>query len=261
MVQKEASMLYQVIEYIDGNIVNITKVWEDKLSDHITDLQDKGYTKGYTANEVYIAEQTYNKMKEHELVTKPNWFYKFNMNGKEKKEVGIIDDNEFFKMWGSQNTYGIYFNAAKEWAFFVTGEDLDDIIYEEVGPSQRQAKAKLDAFICRYHLDNIANNLSCDSEYYKNMLVDYLSKFGWEQFEDELSLLQKNPAVMIELIYFIIFNKFVTEENMYVTNGYNAKKISDETTLNVLESFNYLIYINENPGNAILSLNTHYKRK
>ena len=25
MVQKDASMLYQVIEYIDGNIVNITK--------------------------------------------------------------------------------------------------------------------------------------------------------------------------------------------------------------------------------------------
>lgn len=261
MVNRDSSMLYVVTEYVDGNIINVTKVWEDKLSDHIDMLQNKGYTKGYTELEVHTAEQTYNRMKENQLEVRPNWFYKLTVKNKEKNPVGIIEDNEFFKMWGSQNSYGIYMNSSREWVFFITGEELDDIIYEEIGPSQRQAKEKLDDFVCRYHLDTIANNLSDDANYYNNTIVDFLSKLGWKEFDNQFSLLQKNPAVTVEFIYFILFNKFATDKNAYSTNGYTAKRIIYESTLDILGSFNYLIYIDDNPGDAILSLNTHYKRK
>ena len=72
-----------------------------------------------------------------------------------------------------------------------------------------------------------------------------------KQAEDNFEKLKGCLNLMMEFKYFIVEKKFLDSKYAFEYKGYTAEKIFNETSLNVLGAFNYMLYLWNEPTQAL----------
>ena len=88
----------------------------------------------------------------------------------------------------------------------------------------------------------------------KNHVYDYFhtnfQMTDWE-FNQTWKNLIKNFRVLNEVKYYSLTGNFVPAADAYWAYGYTAEELFNNTKLNVIGAYNYLIYLCENPDEAL----------
>ena len=75
-----------------------------------------------------------------------------------------------------------------------------------------------------------------------------------QQANNAWDYLKKDMHVLFEFKYYVVNGYFVPEKYCYNIEGYSAEKIYNETKLTPLGAYNYLIYLRDNPDEALANL-------
>lgn len=79
-----------------------------------------------------------------------------------------------------------------------------------------------------------------------NYLINNLNKSN-QRAEDIYNKLSKHDDILKEFYEWVISGQF---KNFVVVEGYTAQRLFNETRLEPLGAYNYLIYLRENPQEA-----------
>ena len=79
--------------------------------------------------------------------------------------------------------------------------------------------------------------------------------------EDAWEYLLYDFHVLNEVKYFALNNKFVPEDDCYRVEGYSAQEIYEKTYLTEIGAYNYLIYLDKHPEQALKDLKNGLPRK
>lgn len=92
----------------------------------------------------------------------------------------------------------------------------------------------------------------------------YLEKeysYNDTQVKEAIDYLMQVEAVAFEFVYYLEHGSFVPELFAYSYKGYSAKKIWEEFELTIFASFNYMIFFETSPREAMAYLKKGMPRK
>lgn len=98
----------------------------------------------------------------------------------------------------------------------------------------------------------------------KSYVCDFLQKkysISKSDVEDTWKYLLHDFRILNEVKYFVLTNKFVSEKHCVKIRGYSAQDIYKKTYLTEIGAFNYLIYLENHPEQALKSLKNGLPRK
>lgn len=98
----------------------------------------------------------------------------------------------------------------------------------------------------------------------KSYVCDFLQKkydISKSDAEDTWNYLLYDFNVLNEVKYFTLNNKFVPEDDCYKAHGYSAQDIYEKTYLTEIGAYNYLIYLEKHPKQALNDLKNGLPRK
>lgn len=79
--------------------------------------------------------------------------------------------------------------------------------------------------------------------------------------EDTWAYLLQDFRILNEVKYFALNNKFVPEKHCVKIRGYSAQDIYEKTYLTEIGAYNYLIYLEKKPEQALENLRKELARK
>lgn len=82
-----------------------------------------------------------------------------------------------------------------------------------------------------------------------------------QQADDAWGYLAKDQRVLVEFKHYIATGSFVPASHCYKVQGYSAEQLCRTTCLTPLGAFNYLIYLQERPEEALANLNAGLPRR
>lgn len=92
-------------------------------------------------------------------------------------------------------------------------------------------------------------------QYFKNLLVSYITgNVGSNRLDAKIKELTRHSDIYEELINYILAGEQFDETMSLVVEGYTAKQLTNETILTPLGAFNYLVYLREEPQEALADL-------
>ena len=240
--------------YHDGVLVNSTKKWDgDDLDSYIDYIKEHGYEKAYEESEVLEAKQEYENLLKHQLIKHVNDFYSLTFLGIKKECVNLVDKT-FFNQFNKNNKFGYYKENDGSCVFFVTDEN-GKIIFSQINDNERKNQAFVKEFLCKQHLINIWETLIKDPDPYKEIFAKYLlNTYGIDEWESKWDYFSKHIMVLVELLYIIMFNKFVYKDYAVVAENYTANDLCVRTNMDIFESYRYLVFLIENPTDALKNL-------
>lgn len=98
--------------------------------------------------------------------------------------------------------------------------------------------------------------------FFKELLGTYIAgKVGAKGLDGKIKELSRYPDVFEEFINYILDGEIFSEHKGLVVEGYTAKRLTDETILTPLGAFNYLIYLKEEPKEALADLKAKLPRR
>lgn len=89
-----------------------------------------------------------------------------------------------------------------------------------------------------------------------SLIRDYLltfDKYNEDRIMEIIEKLKKYGDIFFEFYDFVLYENFPTEDGIEV-EGYTAEKLYNTTMLNPLGAYNYLIYLRDNPEEALVYL-------
>ena len=98
-----------------------------------------------------------------------------------------------------------------------------------------------------YNSQYITNDVIQTSKAY---VCDFLRKkynISKSDAEDTWNYLVYDFHVLNEIKYFALNNKFVPNDGCYKVEGYSAQDIADKLSLNIVDSYRYLINLEKDP--------------
>ena len=98
----------------------------------------------------------------------------------------------------------------------------------------------------------------------KSYVCDFLQKkynISKSDAEDTWNYLTYDFHVLNEAKYFALNNKFVPEGDCYRVEGYSAQDIYENTYLTEIGAYNYLIYLDKHPEQALKDLKNGLPQK
>ncbi len=100
------------------------------------------------------------------------------------------------------------------------------------------------------------------SKFAENSILDYLKSTGLNEKRalDSLTSLKKHEDIMMEFYDYIILEGFQGKRKIQVCN-YTAQQLFENYELSVLGAFNYLIYLREEPEEALADLKKGLPRR
>ena len=88
----------------------------------------------------------------------------------------------------------------------------------------------------------------------KNDVIGFICKeytISREEAEECWDYLKKNIKVLFEYKYYVYHKAFVPSERCYMIDGFTAEKLWSDTTLEILNCFNFLIRYEDAPDHAM----------
>lgn len=91
--------------------------------------------------------------------------------------------------------------------------------------------------------------------YFANILRNYIaSNVNDNVLEKMINKIIRYEDIFKEFVNYILAGENFEKENPLVVEGYTAEKLCNKTILNPLGAYNYLIYLRENPKEALANL-------
>lgn len=164
----------------------------------------------------------------------------------------------------SQYYDGIY-KKGNKWIVYSVGERNDVVILYE--GNERHAYQYMDDILFLDIRDSGFVNQSITEgviQTSKAYVCDFLQKkYNISKFdaEDIWNYLLYDFHVLNEVKYFALNNKFVPKDDCYRVDGYSAQDIYENTYLTEIDAYNYLIYLEKHPEQALKDLKNGLQRK
>ena len=246
----EAGSFRYIIElYHDGILIDSQKKWMgDELDKYINELKQSGYEKAYSETDVMNAKARYEYLLARSLVKTNDCFYDLYFLGIKKQYLGFVDIHTF--AIDIANAYG-YYREDDKYVIFVTDADGEIICHQSVN-TERKLQNSMRDFLSKHHIVHLERQWRKEQDKYKQIFADYLmDNFNIEEWESKWDYFVKQPTILIELLYFMMYNRFVSDKCAYESNNYTVKKICQNTVMDVFESFRFMVLLIENPDEAL----------
>ena len=150
----------------------------------------------------------------------------------------------FFYKVGDRNTFSVLYTGTEENVF----QKLYDDLFGQMD---------LEGYITKSISDKVIET----SYHY---VCDFLQKkynISKSEAENIWKHLSYDFNVLNEVKYFALNNKFVPEDDCYRVEGYSAQDIYEKTYLTEIGAYNYLIYLDKHPEQALKDLKNGLSRK
>lgn len=152
------------------------------------------------------------------------------------------------------------------WIIYEVGDRNNvDIMYEELSESKIFDEFYQEVLERLHNLGYVTANISkqviqTSEEYVCNFLQKKysISKFDAKDIWNDLKY---DFRVLNEVKYFALNAKFVPSDDCYKVEGYSAQDIYEKTYLTEIGAYNYLIYLEEDPEQALTDLKNGLPRK
>ena len=239
------SFRYSIELYHDGHLINVTKKWSgDEFDDYMDIVRKEGYTRANTEAEIQEAKEYYENIKENQLQKINDNFYTLTYNGQEKECVHLVDES-FLNQFNNKNKFG-YYKKNDECVFFITDAE-GKCEFSQNSLNERMNKKFVDEFLCAQHIKFIKEDFENHKEKYKKIFKEYIGyNFESENVEDKWEYFNQNKDVLVEFLYFIMYNRFVVFEQSINYHNSNALSLCQETDRNVLNAYGHLVYLSLN---------------
>ena len=141
----------------------------------------------------------------------------------------------------------------KKYIRFDGGEIVEDILQVEI--TNEETERILNKEITMEGVVNYYDNQGlCSKDTLRYSLIrDYLltfDKYNEDRIIEIIEKLKKYGDIFFEFYDFVLYENFPTEDGIEV-EGYTAEKLCNTTMLNPLGAYNYLIYLRDNPEEAL----------
>ena len=119
---------------------------------------------------------------------------------------------------------------------------------------------------CRIYLEFCSNYTSAiynlmektdleTGRYFRNILASYMEgRVSSKMTEDNIKELARHADIYEELINYLLAGEKFNETTPLAVEGYTAEQLTNSTILNPLGAFNYLVYLREEPEEALADL-------
>ena len=185
--------------------------------------------------------------------------------GVKKDFKGKVDKTTFFSVPGLViNTFGYYRNDDGTWTVFVTDNERGIETKRRKLSTEKAAIEHLIELCDSQNFAHYSNTVMENFEDKEPIIIEYIkSEYGYSDTKARktLNYLLQVKAIAFEFLHFIENGSFVPNRYASVFFGYTAKKISTETDLTVLGAFNYMVFLKQNPNEALLNLEKGLPRK
>ena len=109
------------------------------------------------------------------------------------------------------------------------------------------------------HMDKTATETK---KYFHHLLGTYITRsVGANGLDGKIKELTRYSDIFEEFINFILAGEKFNESSNVIVEGYTAKRLADETILTPLGAFNFLIYLREEPKEALADLKAKLPRR
>ena len=160
---------------------------------------------------------------------------------------------------------GLY-KKDKEWLIYeVEDRNNVDIMYEELSENKIFEEFYQEVLERLHSLGYVTMHISkrviqTSKKYVCNFLQKKynISKFDAKDIWNDLKY---DFHVLNEVKYFALNDKFVSSNDCYRVEGYSARDIYEKTYLTEIGAYNYLIYLREDPEQALKDLKNGLPRK
>lgn len=107
------------------------------------------------------------------------------------------------------------------------------------------------------------DNVSCSSEkFFIGILEEYITRnYDAKNVERHIKELTRYDDILEEFVNYILNDQKFIEPPLAVVEGYSAKQLCSETILSPLGAFNYLVYLKEEPNEALADLKAKLPRR
>ena len=144
----------------------------------------------------------------------------------------------------------------KKYIRFDGGEIAEAILQVEI--TNEETERILNKEITMESVVNYYDNQGlCSKDTLRYSLIrDYLltfDKYNEDRIMETIEKLKKYGDIFFEFYDFVLYENFPTEDRIEV-EGYTAEKLYNTTMLNPLGAYNYLIYLRDNPEEALAYL-------
>lgn len=151
---------------------------------------------------------------------------------------------------------------SKKYIRFAAGE-IAEMLYQVPVTPDEATKVRLG----EYSMADVVNSYSNQGKLKPDVLIDNLIRDYLEQntkYSDKrknkiIEGLRKHGDIFYEFYYYVLTGKF--EEKGVTVEGFDAKTLHEKYPLSVLGAYNYLIYLREDPENALRDLKNGLPRK
>lgn len=182
--------------------------------------------------------------------------------GEKKEFCGKVDPAAFFEVPGLvTNRFGYYENQDGTWTVFVTDDERG---MEITGRRCRTEEDAIAAVLSLAESNNIAHlsRVVTDTlEEKKPAMAAYLQQeWGCSslQARDVVNYLCQVPDIAFEFYYHMEFKDFLPDKYACCFSGFTAKQLYTETSLPLPETFQYMVYLNRRPEEALRELNSKF---
>lgn len=186
-------------------------------------------------------------------------------HGVKKDFKGKVDRATFFSVPGLViNTFGYYRNDDGTWTVFVTDDERGIETKRRKLSTEKAAIEYLIEFCGSQNFAHYSNTVMENFKDKEPIIIEYIkSEYGYSDTKARkaLNYLLQVKAIAFEFLHFIENGSFVPDRFASVFFGYTAKRISTETDLTVLGAFNYMVFLKQNPNEALSNLEKGLPRK
>ena len=143
----------------------------------------------------------------------------------------------------------------KTYIRFAAGE-IAEILYQVPITSEEKEKVISGEYLMAEVVNSYSNKGELNpEELMDNLIKDYLeynTDFSNERKNKIIKKLRKYGDIFYEFYHYALKERI--EEEGVVIEGYSAKRLNAEYPLSILGAYNYLIYLREDPKNALKDL-------
>lgn len=178
--------------------------------------------------------------------------------GVKKDFRGNVDKSTFFSTPGLIiNTFGYYRNDDETWVVFVTDDERGIEIKRKKLSTEEEAIEYLVELCDSQNFAHYSSTVIENFEEKEPIIIEHLkTKYSYSDAKAHKALdyLLQVKIIAFEYFYFIEKGEYVPDKYASVFSGYTAKRISTETDLTILGAFNYMVYLKQNPDEALSNL-------
>lgn len=186
-------------------------------------------------------------------------------SGSVKSYVGNITPNkDSDKISHSTDTFGYYQHPDGIWVVFVTDSERGVEIESYTCDSDDEAFNKVFNLAKIYNFIDTCEKTIANFEEKEPVILSYLMKeynYSEKKAEKALEYLKQNKYVVFEFLYYIENGVFVPEKFATEYYGYTVEKLSQLDNLTILGAFNYMIYLQKKPEEALANIKKGLPRR